>query len=175
MSEKTVVQKIAPIAQMTIKTVGCAPKDAIRQDKQVFMCRIYGEATSAKTKEARSGDAYTYLIGIFRAERPSKGDAETAVGPVCVFESEKLFLPSGIQEKIESQLTATGKPVQFGYDIYSTPDSQVTVGYRYAAAAVVETAASDRLAVMAAELVAKPLPGTATPAPKDAEKGGKKK
>jgi hypothetical protein len=162
MAEKT-KHKVAPIAQMTIKTLGCDPKDAIRQEKQVFMCRIYGEATSAKTKEARSGDAYTYLIGIFRGERPSKSDAEKAEGPVQSYESEKLFLPSSFQEKIESQLTATGKPVQFGYDIYSTPDANVTVGYRYAAAAVVETAASDRLAVMASELLSKPLPGLEPP------------
>src|ERR1035437_6072186 len=77
MAEKT-KHKVAPIAQMTVKTLGCDPKDAIRQERQVFMCRIYGEATSAKTKEARSGDAYTYLIGIFRGERPSKSDAEKA-------------------------------------------------------------------------------------------------
>ncbi len=163
---------ITPLAQLTIKAAGCDPKDAIRQNKSIFMLRIFGEATAAKTKEARSGDAYTYLIGIFRAERPAKGEEKESQ----VFESEKLFLPSGIQEKIEAQLSGTGKPVQFGYDIFSTPDEKVSVGYRYAAAAVIETAASDRLSVMANELTSKPLPGFVVESEKaPAEKGTKKK
>jgi hypothetical protein len=166
--------KTIPIAQMTIKTVGCDPKDAIRQDKQVYMCRIFGEATAAKTKESRNGDAYTYLLGVFRAERPPRGEEEG----IQRYESDKLFLPSGIQEKIESQLAATSKPVQFGYDLYSTPDSKVSVGYRYAAAHCVETAASDRLAVLAKELEGKPLPGmtpAAAPAAAPAADSKKKK
>ena len=165
------------LPQMTIKNCGADPKDAIRQNKQVFCCRIFGEATAAKTKEARNGDAYTYLIGTFRAQRPATPQEKKDTGSdIVVYDSEKLFLPGGIQEKIESQLTASqGKPVQFGYDIFSTPDSNVSVGYRYAASSVVETAQSDRLQAMESEAAKKPLPGMAAPAKSEAKPENKKK
>src|SRR5574337_473796 len=114
------------------------------------MCRSFGEAAAVKSKEAKNGDVYSYLIGEFRAVN-NEG---------AKFEAEKLFLPGGIMEKIEASLNqADGKAVQFGYDIYSTPDDSVTVGYRYAAQSVLATQATDRLATLAKSLDAKPLPG----------------
>lgn len=143
MAEQTSATAFQPIAQMTIKKLGADPKDAVRKDTTVFLCRIYGEATAKKTKEARSGDVYSYLVGEFRAEN--------AAGEK--FESEKLFLPASIQESVESQLSAAeGKAVQFGYEIFSGPDDKVSVGYRYAARAIFKTQASDRLAQMTAAL-----------------------
>ncbi len=154
MAEKTTSATINPLAQMTVKTTGADPKEAIRQGKQVFLVRIFGEATAAKTKEDRKGDAYSYLIGLFRAERPAKGDEKE----VQLFEAEKLFLPGAIQEKIEAQLATSNKPVQFGYDLFATPDNNVTAGYRYAAATIIETQATDRLKVIAESLTSKALP-----------------
>lgn len=163
-------QKKQPLSQMTIKNCGCDPRQAIRDGKQVFMIRIFGEATASKTKEARNGDEYTYLIGSFRGVRPSLTPQEKAdFGAEVIFESDKLFLPSTLQEKIEATLATSKNAVQFGYDIYSTPDKDVTVGYRYAAAAIVDTQATDRLDAMAESLTAKALPGSVKPK-KDAAK-----
>lgn len=157
-TEKTTTENTAtvqPLAQMTVKATGADARDCIRQNKQVFLVRIYGEATAVKTKESRAGDAYSYLIGMFRAVRPAKGDEKTDQ----VFEAEKLFLPGAIQEKLEALISTGGnKPVQFGYDLFATPDSNVTAGYRYAAASIIESQATDRLKTISETLTSKALP-----------------
>ena len=125
-----------PLAQMTLKACGCNPKEAIKQEKQVFMAKIFGEASAVKTKVARSGDPYSYLMGEFRAVNGEK----------LGFEANKLFLPGGIFEQVEAAVNASdGKPVQFGYDIYSIPDEKSSVGYRYSAKMLLKTEASNRL------------------------------
>lgn len=142
-----------PLADMTIKKLGCDPKDAIRANAgkggNVYLCRIFGEAVAIKTKEAKSGDMYSYLIGEFRAVN---GNNEK-------YEATKLFLPGRLMEEVETALaSAEGAPVQFGYDIYSTVDKDSSVGYKYAAKSVVKTEASSRLNDMAKTLESKPLP-----------------
>lgn len=138
----------SPITQMTFKNIGCTPKEAIKQDKTLFMARVYGEASEVKQKEARNGDIYVYLIGEFRAIN--------AAGKQ--FESSKLFLPNSIFEEVQAALKANdGKPIQFGYDIHAGP-SDNTIGYAYAAKKIIRTAANDRLAQMAKEVDAKPMP-----------------
>lgn len=138
----------SPLGDMTIKKLGCSALDAVRQGKQVYLCRIFGEAVDHKTKDAKSGDPYTYLIGDFRAVN-AKGEK---------FESTKLFLPGRLLEEIEGALKSTGNPVEFGYDIYSTPDSSSSTGYKYAAKQLIKTESSDRVQKLAMSVMAKPLP-----------------
>jgi len=141
-----------PLAGMTMKKMGCDPKEAIRQKGPVFMARIYGEAAALKTKESKSGDVYSYLIGTFAAI--------TAGGEKYV--ADKLFLPGGLLENIEAALAAADThAVQFGYDIFAQPDDG-PIGYRYAAKTVIKSEAADRLKAMEDSLVAKPLPGAPT-------------
>lgn len=149
-----------PLAQMNIKNCGVNGLQAIKEEKQVFLVRIFGEANEAKTKLNRANDPYTYLIGNFKAKN-NKGER---------FHSDTLFLPATIQEKVEAELkSAGGNPVEFGYDIHTTPDTKSSVGYRYAATSIRKTAATDRLAAMEAELDGTPMPGEeqkpAEPAP----------
>ena len=133
-----------PLAQMTIKAIGCNPKEAIKQGKQVFMAKIFGEASEVKTKTARSGDPYSYLLGDFRAVN----------GEGLGFEASKLFLPGGIFEQIEAALNQNkGSSVQFGYDIYSILDEKSSVGYRYSAKQLMKTEASTRMEEMTKALV----------------------
>ena len=138
------------IPQMTIKKLDVDPREAFAtKSPSMYLCRIFGQATGIKTKEARSGDPYSYLVGEFSAVN-NKGEA---------FDSEKLFLPASIQESVESQLkAANGAAVRFGYDIFACYDDKVSVGYRYAAKAVVKTEASNVIAEMAKELANIPLP-----------------
>lgn len=127
------------LPQITFKKAGCDAKEAIRQNTTVFMCRVFGEAAALKTKEARNGDTYSYLVGEFRIIN-SEGKG---------FESGKLFLPGGIMEQIEAALKAAeGRAVQFGYDVFSTVDVGTSIGYRYAAKSLLKTEASDRLATI---------------------------
>lgn len=137
-----------PLGDMSLKKMGCDPKDAIRQNGNVYMARVFGEATALKSKEAKSGDVYAYLIGDFRGVN-SKGEK---------YESTKLFLPERLREEIESALTSTGMPVEFGYDIYSTVDESSSVGYKYAAKSVIKTETSNRVEKLAASVMAKPMP-----------------
>lgn len=137
-----------PLGQFTMKTIGCTPKEAIKQGKAVFMARIYGEASAVKTKEAKNGDLYSYFVGEFRAIN--------ATG--AKFESTKLFLPGSIFEIIEAELKAgDGKPVQFGYDVFSSP-AENTIGYQYVSKPIVKTAASDRLSMMEKAINDKAMP-----------------
>jgi hypothetical protein len=142
-----------PLADMTMKKMGCDPKDAIRANDgkggNVYMCRIFGEATEAKKKEAKGGNVYTYLMGVFRGVTPTGAK----------FESTKLFLPGRLIEEIESALKASnGGAVTFGYDIYSTVDADSSVGYKYAAQSLVKTEAQDRVKELSKNIEAKPLP-----------------
>lgn len=149
MSTATQAKVVEALRKMTLKACGCDPKRAIKEEKQVFMARIAGEAVAVKTKEARSGDPYSFLIGVFMAQTPDK-----------TFESEALFLPGFMFEKIEAELKANdGKPVQFAYDVFARPDDKVTIGYSYVAQAVIKTQATSRLEELAKSFSDKPLPG----------------
>jgi hypothetical protein len=135
-----------PIPKMALKAMGSNGKEAVKQGKNVYMGRIYGEAQAVKTKENRSGDMYSYLVGEFRS---INGNGEK-------FESGILYLPGKLFETVESMLkSADGKAVRFAYDIYSTVDEKSSVGYSYAAKTLIKTEASNRLEEMTAELTEK--------------------
>lgn len=138
-----------PLPQMNVKAIGAKPKEADRTGKAVFCGRIWGQVTSVKNKESRSGDPYSYLVGSFRALGPDDQK----------YEAEKLFLPGGLMEQIESTWKSGGEvPVQFGYDIYATPDEKSAVGYRYACKTIMKTETSNVLDAMTATIFEKPLP-----------------
>lgn len=137
MAEKE--RKYEPIATMSVKKMGCDARDAIKAEGAVYMCRIYGEAVDMKTKESRNGDPYSYFVGTFRAI--------TAEGKA--FESEKLFLPGTLAETIEAQLkTSDGAGVQFGWDLFATPDDSLSIGYRYAAKTLLKPEVTERLSAL---------------------------
>lgn len=138
------------LAEMSIKAMKCSPKEAIKQEKTVFMARVFGEVADVKTKERRDGSVYTVLLGDFVGVKADNTE----------YESEKLILPGGIQESVLAAVKAAeGKPIQFGYDISSTVDEGSTVGYKYAAKTIIKTEAHDRLAKMSEGLQAMPMPG----------------
>ena len=135
-----------PLPKMQLRTLGCNGKDAVKQEKPVYMCRIFGEAQDVKTKEARSGDTYSYFVGEFRAI--NAGNEQ--------FQSGILFLPGKLHETVEAAIKAAGgKGVKFAYDISSIPDEKSSVGYQYGAKSLIKTEASDRLEELTAELAGK--------------------
>lgn len=132
-----------PLPDINIKKIGGDPKQAVKLEKTVYVGRIFGELTDVKTKEARNGDSYQYLVGVFRAVGP---DGKK-------FESEKLYLPGGIMEALEAAFKSGGeKPIEFGYDFFALYDADTVLNYRYSAKTLIKTAASDRLAAMAGEM-----------------------
>jgi hypothetical protein len=141
-----------------VKAIGASPKEAAKTGEPYYCGRIYGEATSVKTKEKKNGDMYSYLVGEFRGIGP---DGKK-------FESMKLFLPGGIFEQVESSLTSTGKPVTFGFDIFAQPDDGVAFGYRYGYRSILKTEASSRLEAMSVALADKEVP-KAPPKKKEAK------
>jgi len=131
---------------LTFKKAGFDPKECIRQNKNVYLGAVFGEMVGFKTKEAKSGDTYTILIGQFRIVNA----AEKAN-----FESEKMILPGSIQETLEATFSSGGgKPVVFGYDIFAAP-SDNTIGYQYAVKTIIKSAASDRLEEIAKDIDAR--------------------
>jgi len=150
MPEKTELV-FTPIAQLTIKAIGGDGKKAIKDEKQVYMGRIYGEVSEIKIKEARSGETYKLILGEFRGVNAA-GEG---------FESNKLMLPGTLLEQLEAKLkTADGNAIKFGYDIFSNPDEKSTIGYSYAYKQIIKTEAHDRLQAMTAEVSAAPMPMT---------------
>jgi hypothetical protein len=148
-AETTEGQEWSPLAALNVKNCGCDPKIAVRNDKTTYLLRIWGEVSSIKTKENRSGDMYSYMIGAFRAVRADGAK----------FESEKLFLPGGIFEQVEGAYKAGGEaPVQFAYDIFSQVDADSSLGYRYAAKSLAKPESSSRLDAMSQEIMKKAAP-----------------
>jgi hypothetical protein len=140
------------IRQMSIKEIGSDPKDAIRSGKQVYMGRVWGEAAAVVSKEDRKGQIYHFAVGEFRA-RNNKGEE---------FESDKLFLPGSISDKLFAEIrVAEGekKSLAFGFDVFSNPDNS-SLGYSYSSRSILKTAVTDRLKAMSEELAAIPMPGT---------------
>lgn len=163
------------LTKMTIKTLGGNPKLASKTDdeapKKIFLCRVLGTATGIKVAD-RDGEAVFGLTGQF--------EGHTAKGEV--FSSGVLYLPSGIQDLIQSPLENAlnedkSASVQFALDIYAISASN-KAGYSFSA----ETLTAPETDPFAAlrDKISKPLPGsTAAPqieAPKtDEEKAPKGK
>jgi hypothetical protein len=161
---------VSSIKQITIKAIGCEPKQAVNKGVKVFLCRIFGEASGHKTKEGKNGDAYALLMGAFRAVRPAPIQTtlpgmEVPPAETVEFDSDILLLPGGMEDHILSPLKANkGKAIQFCFDISAVPDSSVAIGFSYTAAVVIAPAISDHVKALATALAAVPTPG-ASPAP----------
>jgi hypothetical protein len=137
---------IVPLTQMAMKNLG-NPKDG--RAKNTYLGRIFGQCTAVKTKESRSGDPYQYLVGSFIG---IGSDGQQ-------YSTEKLFLPAGLMEGIESQWKAGSEaPVEFAYDIFSNPDDKSATGYRFGAKTLLKTETTDRLSAMSKELETKAIP-----------------
>lgn len=145
-AKETSEEKNQFLSQMSVKNLG-NPKDG--RERATFLGRIFGQCTAVKTKESRSGDTYQYLVGDF------KGIGSNGV----TYTTEKLYLPAGLLEQIESTWKSGGEaPVEFAYDIFSNPDEKSAVGYRYAAKSLLKTETTNRLAAMEQELNSKSMP-----------------
>jgi hypothetical protein len=153
MSETTTVRRL------NIKGVGADPKEAIKQEKTVFMARLVGEANDVKHKEQKDGNISACFIGQFRATN-EKGKN---------FDSEQLYLPKFMSEKIEADLKANPNGVQFAYDVFAMPDAKSSTGYVYTATSLIKSAGVDRLNELAGK-IDKPLPGTVAGAAVDEKK-----
>jgi hypothetical protein len=148
-AEKTEKGAVALAELNCSKKIDMDPKEAIVQKKQVFLCRVWGEVTMVKTKENRSGDPYSYLVGQFML----------VAGNGITYESGKLYLPTSLQEEVESAWRAAGEiPTKFAYDVFSNYDKSVSIGYRYSAKRLIKTEATDRLAELASQLESIPVP-----------------
>jgi hypothetical protein len=163
------------LKQLTIKTIGCEPRAAAKQNRQFFLCRIFGEANHSRTKEGKNGDPYSLLIGAFRAEcplPPAPPQAELPGMPDTpppatskAFDSDTLLLPGGLEGQIEKLLKSSGgKPVQFGYDVFSIPAPANVSGFTYHAVEVITPVTSDHLTAIANTVAKVPLPSN-NPAP----------
>jgi hypothetical protein len=142
--------EIVPLTEMNVGTkIDMDPRDAFAKKGSVFMCRVWGQLASIKSKEAKNGDVYSYLIGMFRCTNGKGKD----------FESGKLYLPTGMMEELEGKFKAEGEtPIKFAYDVYANYDKGVSVGYRYAFKRVLAAETTNVLADIEKEMASKPMP-----------------
>lgn len=144
MSTQNQTLEFKPLSRITVAMIGGKPKEAIKQDSQVFVGRFFGEAHQHFSKELKSGGFMNYLIGEFRAVNPEGGK----------FQSSKLAVAESILEPIQAMLrTSDGNPVQFAFDLYANPSEKSPVGYDYAMKPLVETEAANRIEKMTAMLM----------------------
>lgn len=139
------------VSKLSIKALGCDPRLPSGGSAKI-LCRIYGMAKSLKSGEDKNtGNVWTALQGEFEGvniEPDSEDFGKT-------LRSGKLFLPSGIQDVIESAIreienTAGGSAaanVVFGLEIRSVKASN-RIGYSYEAKNLMPPKQQDPLAAM---------------------------
>lgn len=162
-------EEISFVAKLSIKTLGCVPLDAVKQGKEVSLCRIFGVAQGVKyVPNKQTGDVSVALIGDFEGVNLTTG--ETLRSGVC-------YLPSGIHDKISAPLEAARRsetaadPIQFGVELCSFPSSNPG-GYSYKAKPFFQTEAFDPLAEIRKAMLGLPVQPKKAIAPPAA--GGKK-
>jgi len=152
MAEKTVIPKLS------VKALGCNPKaaSALKEGDTtpVPLCKVWGVATGVKQGEAANGQIWTALSGRFEGTNIQDGDG-------TVFQSGKLFLPTGFQEVIEGALAeAIDAEVQFGLEIRAVRASN-PIGYSYQAVVLVPPRENDALSQLRDWVLVKSLPAPA--------------
>lgn len=154
------------LTKMSVSTMGCKPKVASTEEREIALARIAGRASGIKTTEGRGGDATYALTGAFRGKNLQNG---------LEFQAAVLYLPGGIQELILGPLddalagsedgTRKADPnasVDFAFDIIAFPAAN-PIGYSYRAIDLVPAARVDPLADLMAQVGQRPLPQLAAP------------
>jgi|SRR5579859_5841779 len=126
------------LTKMSVKALGCKPKEAEEGKPAVPLCQILGMATGLKQKEEPDGRVSCALTGNFLGINLKTG---------AEFRSGKLYLPAGIHETVESavkQLAEGGPAVRFGLEIRSIAANN-PIGYSYVAKNLMPIEAVDEL------------------------------
>jgi len=174
--------------KLTVKEFGNLTVDALRKkteaagDELFFVGRIYGAVRAQEVVETPHGVAIK-----FKGEFRGVGfDGEEVFSSVVYLPAPSDELLSGALNTAQGDKAAGSVTVEFGFDFYTAKDKGIT-GYKYVCKPLVETAASDPVARLAASFAPPPLKlagdaqlalGTDTPADEapagDTEgKGGK--
>ena len=122
------------LPKLSLKGMGCEPRAAATSETPVELATIFGVATKIKMGEDGKGDVWTALIGQFEGVNLQTGE---------VFQSGKLFLPSGIQELIEEAI-GNNEGVEFAFKILSVKASN-PIGYSYQAETLTPPKEKDNL------------------------------
>jgi hypothetical protein len=132
--------EVVTLTKMSIKTLNCNPRKAAAlpegSKEAVRLCVIGGKADGVKVGEDSTGRPWSALTGSFEGVNLETGE---------VFGSGKLFLPSGIQESVESVVKHNeGKAVSFALELRAVKASN-PIGYSYQAVSLMPAAAVDEL------------------------------
>lgn len=144
------------IPKLSIKTLGCNPKQATTAEgepsKKVFMCRIMGIARNVKGAVGQDGDPVFGLTGQFEG---TNNKNETYSSGVC-------YLPSGIQEMIQDPLEALiaqdkSAAITFTMDLFAVTATN-KAGYSFSAELISDAQREDPFAALRQNAARKPLP-----------------
>lgn len=172
--------------KLTVKEFGNLTVDALRKlteaagDELFFVGRIYGSTRAQEVVETPHGVAIK-----FKGEFRGVGyDGEEVFSSVCYLPAPADDLLSGALNGAQGEGKTGSVNIEFGFDFYTAKDKGIT-GYKYVCKPLVETAASDPVARLAASFAPVPLKLAAEPqltlgtdtsaeeAPADGGKGGK--
>jgi len=115
------------VSKLSVKTLGCDPKECIVQKKAVPLARFWGLAETVKyVVNRQTGDTNIALIGQFRGMNLQDGE---------VFESGVMYLPSGLHDQLSGPLIKDMEahslpPIKFGIEVSATPAAN-PIGYSY--------------------------------------------
>jgi hypothetical protein len=142
MSEPKEAEKpIKTVAKLTVKVGGDPRKVANMPSGRLWLCDIFGRTLSLKTGvDKRSDNEWVALAGKFEAFYPETG---------FTYQSGKMFLPSGVQDVVESAVSQMPKDdqmasVDFAFRIYAVKASN-PIGYSYEAEALIDMNTNDGL------------------------------
>lgn len=153
------MSNISIVSKLTVKTMGCTPKDG--SDGKVLIARVYGHANGIKPAEGKDGDILYGLTGEFRGVNLKDPDT--------LYQSGVMFLPGGVNEMLVAavdtgEVDAKDKPiyadVKFAIDIYTKPAGN-PAGYQYEAVPLIDAKENDLMAELADSLPALPAPAKA--------------
>jgi len=144
--------------KLTVKEFGNLSVDTLRAKtvaagaELFFVGRIYGSTRAQEVVETPHGVAIK-----FKGEFRGVGfDGEEVFSSVCYLPAPADDLLSGALNSAQGEGKAGSVNIEFGFDFYTAQDKGIT-GYKYVCKPLVETAASDPVARLAASFAPVPL------------------
>lgn len=153
------------VPKITIKSIAGAidlEKILAAEGKQIQLAHIYGLARKAAPDSSQYGD-FVRFRGSFKAVNLETGET---------MQSGSLILPSTAQELLAGAFSEDTTEVKFGFQICVKYDVKVATKYTYTVVNLLAAAQNDPMKALEAEISHEVK---ALMAPKDEDRGGKKK
>lgn len=146
-AETTVTESI--ISKITMASIGCKPSAVSLLpdgENELPIARLYGTLDKVGHQDDKNtGTPFTFFVGNFEAINMQTGE---------VFKSGKMFLPKGISELVESEVTKNpGADIAFAFEVRSIKANN-PIKYSYKVLPLVSPTVADPLKILRDKVLA---------------------